>query len=82
MRGMGLVFDALTQRHGGQINTEAQRTEKYKSLEDTLNYIVNNIDTIRNQKKDRFERAKEYSWENESVKLVNIWDKVLNTNKI
>ena len=74
--GHGLVFDALTQRHG------ATEKMKYKSLEETLDYIVNNIEAIRNQKKERFERAKEYSWENESVKLVNIWDRVLNTNKI
>lgn len=74
--GHGEVFDASTQRHRGTENN------KYRSLEGTLNYIVENIDTIRNEKKDRFERAKEYSWENESVKLVSIWDKVLNTNKI
>ena len=62
----GIVFDASTQSQSG--------TEKINlvSLDEALNYIVNNIDTINKEKKNRFKRAKEFSWEKESHKLKNI----------
>lgn len=40
---------------------------------DSLSSILNNIETIRKEKKERFERAKEFSWEKESENLRRMW---------
>ena len=42
-----------------------------------LNLIKENIDDIRKDKIRRFNEAKKFSWENESKKLITIWEKIL-----
>jgi glycosyltransferase involved in cell wall biosynthesis len=42
-----------------------------------LNLIKENIDGIRKDKIRRFNEAKKFSWENESKKLITIWEKIL-----
>lgn len=43
----------------------------------SLNLIKENIDDIRKDKIRRFNEAKKFSWENESKKLISIWEKIL-----
>jgi glycosyltransferase involved in cell wall biosynthesis len=45
-------------------------------IEKSIVYIIENIDKIRKEKKSRFEYAQNLSWENESQKLVEIWEKI------
>lgn len=47
------------------------------SLVDSIKYLLNNIKEIRYLKRQRFEYAKSLSWDNESQKLVEIWEKIL-----
>ena len=51
-------------------------------MEDAIGKILKNIQEIRSKKKERFEYAKNLSWENESPKLKQLWNKVLNLAKI
>jgi hypothetical protein len=48
-----------------------------QSIDSSLKNIVTNIDRIRTEKKDRFEKARAFSWEVESKKLRRLWDSVL-----
>jgi len=42
-----------------------------------ISEIIKNITEIRHKKQDRFENAKKISWETESDKLIDIWNKTL-----
>ena len=46
-------------------------------MEKAIEKIINNIDSIRANKKLRFEYAKKLAWENEAKKLSAIWDNIL-----
>ena len=48
-------------------------TEVYSPIE----YIISSIEEIRIQKIIRYQRAKEIAWENESKKLLEVWNKIL-----
>jgi glycosyltransferase involved in cell wall biosynthesis len=52
-----------------------------QEMKDVIANILENIKEIRTKKKERFEYAKNFSWENESPKLLQLWDKVLNHTK-
>jgi hypothetical protein len=41
-----------------------------------MEQIIENIDLIRKEKKNRFEYAKKLGWESESQKLVEIWQDI------
>lgn len=43
-----------------------------------INSVNDNIIEIRNNANKRFNRAKKFAWENESKKLIEIWEKILN----
>jgi hypothetical protein len=46
------------------------------SVENQVENIINDIENIRKNKKNRFEYSKKLSWENESKKLVGIWKSI------
>ena len=52
----------------------AQTTQE---MEKAIEKIINNIETIRTNKKKRFEYAKRMAWEVEKEKLVEIWSDLL-----
>ncbi|MCF6241927.1 MAG: hypothetical protein L3J74_11350 [Bacteroidales bacterium] len=50
-----------------------------QNIEDIKNKIqqtINNIETIRKEKKQRFNEAQNFAWENESKKLLKIWNEI------
>jgi glycosyltransferase involved in cell wall biosynthesis len=47
------------------------------AFSDKIADINQNISKIRQSKQERFENAKQFSWENESEKLTEIWHKIL-----
>jgi len=47
------------------------------SFEASVEQIIEKIGEIRKQKQARFDYAQKLSWENESEKLMKIWDKIL-----
>jgi len=49
-----------------------------KSLKSALKFIINEIDAIRHAKKDRFEMAKDFSFEKEADKCTEIWNRLIN----
>ncbi len=49
-------------------------------MEQEIAKLIQDIYNIRTQKKNRFEYAKKLAWENESQKLLQIWNEVLNQN--
>jgi glycosyltransferase involved in cell wall biosynthesis len=47
------------------------------SLKKAIIYLLENKVAIRSQKKERFERARRFSWENESKRLIQAWREIL-----
>lgn len=68
--GHGLIceIDETERRIGATINDP---------VSEAVVKILNSIETIRMEKKERFERAKEYSWEKENEKLQWMWETIL-----
>lgn len=56
----------------GQVSAQS-----HDGMEKAIGYIVENVDEIRKDKKNRFAFAKKLSWENESGKLVQAWENTL-----
>ena len=52
----------------------AQTTQE---MEKAIEKIISNIETIRTNKKKRFEYAKRMAWENEKQKLLDVWNKTM-----
>jgi glycosyltransferase involved in cell wall biosynthesis len=50
--------------------------QSIEEMQEKVSFIIQNIETIRKDKKKRFENAKKLSWESESQKLVEIWAKI------
>ncbi|MFN8256710.1 MAG: hypothetical protein U0W24_13530 [Bacteroidales bacterium] len=48
-----------------------------QEMEKVIKDIIENIDTIRKNKKNRFEYAKKLSWENEGEKLLKAWKEII-----
>ena len=66
--------------HGIIFNHLNISKNKFITSHEALNYILDNIDTIRKNKLERFNKAKEYSWEMESMKLNKVLLQVLKIN--
>jgi hypothetical protein len=47
-------------------------------MEKTIRNLLTNIETIRKEKKNRFEYAKKLGWESESQKLAGVWQDMFN----
>lgn len=52
--------------------------QNVQDMQEQIEKIIQNINLIRKEKKQRFEYAKKLAWENESNKLVDIWKQILN----
>ena len=50
-------------------------------IQSALESIINNLDQIRKNKEKRFEKAKALAWENESGKLLSVWEEVIPGNE-
>ena len=48
-----------------------------ENLQENLNLLIDKLPFIRKEKENRFNRAKQNSWENESKKLLQAWKQVL-----
>jgi len=48
-----------------------------EDMTEALKYILEHIDEIRGKRKARFEAARSLAWENESKKLLKIWNEIL-----
>ena len=51
--------------------------QENKNITEKVKFIIDNISEIRENKKQRFAIAKQMSWENESKKIIDIWNKIL-----
>ncbi len=51
-------------------------SQNITSIRKTVQYVVDHIDDIRGQKKERFLKAKNLGWESESYKLVDAWNNI------
>ncbi|MDX1652585.1 MAG: hypothetical protein R3277_08840 [Brumimicrobium sp.] len=52
-------------------------TPNTQELKNRLEFIINSINEIRKDKQTRFDYAKRLSWENESLKLIEVWENLL-----
>lgn len=68
----GVIFETNQTCRG----KDAERINM-NSLGNSLENILSNINAIWEVKKDRFERAKAFSWEKESKKLQSLWASIL-----
>jgi hypothetical protein len=50
-------------------------------MENTIKYLIENIETIRKEKQVRYEYAKKLGWESESQKLAAIWQDIFIQNR-
>ena len=51
--------------------------QENKNITEKIKFIIENISEIRKNKKQRFEQAKQMSWEVESKKIIKIWERIL-----
>jgi hypothetical protein len=68
-----LKFIDAQQKSGILFKQKAPPNNEF-SVHNCLNYILKNIELIRTLKRDRFEKAKNFSYENESKKLIKLWE--------
>jgi len=76
-----LATDTLAQK---QFIVEHQQTgttcgQSTEAMQLQIEQLINNKNLIRKEKKQRFGYAKKLAWENESKKLVDIWNQLLTT---
>jgi len=57
----------------------SQSTEE---MEQAIKQLIDEVEKIRENKKARFEYAKQLAWEHEGTKLLNIWDEIFSDKKI
>ena len=65
------VFIHQHSNHGLTTSTNTHDLEK------NISFLINEINQIKSKKSLRFSQAQKFSWENESLQLIKMWEKVL-----